>query len=83
MRKAPGKNFAKIYDFITLPFSLEEAGNYDQGIIDSCQSLAKREVIRMKDFAEIAVNPFESDSLIHAIQRIYNIDFKEGDGEYV
>lgn len=32
--------------------------------LDSVKSLAKREIIRMKDFAAIAENPFDSDSLI-------------------
>lgn len=39
------------------------------------KSLAKREIIRMKDFAEIAENPFDSDKLINEIQRSYGIDF--------
>ena len=75
LRKYPGKNHATIFDFITLPIALDELGQYDTSVIESVKSLAKREIIRMKDFAEIAENPFDSDKLINEIQRSYGIDF--------
>jgi superfamily II DNA or RNA helicase len=74
LRKYLGKRCAVIFDFITLPIPLDEVRNYDSDVIESVKSLAKREIIRMKDFAAIAENPFDSDSLISAIQRSYNID---------
>ena len=73
LRKFPGKHHAVIFDFITLPIPLDQVCDYDSDIIDSVQSLAKREIIRMKDFATIAENPFDSDSLIADIQRSYDI----------
>ena len=73
LRKFPGKKHAVIYDFITLPIPLDEVGNYSEEIIEGVKSLAKREITRMKDFAAIAENPFDSDSLIADIQRSYNI----------
>lgn len=74
LRKFPGKNHAVIFDFITLPIPLDQVGDYGAEIIDSVKSLAKREIIRMKDFAAIAENPFDSDSLISEIQRSYDIE---------
>ena len=74
LRKSPGKRHAVIFDFITLPVPLDKVGNYDADVIDSVKSLAKREIIRMKDFAAIAENPFDSDSLIASIQRSYDIE---------
>ena len=74
LRKFPGKNHAVIFDFITLPIPLDQVGEYDSEIIDSVKSLAKREIVRMKDFAAIAENPFDSDSLISEIQRSYDIE---------
>lgn len=74
LRKFPGKRHAVIFDFITLPVPLDEVGNYDSEVIESVKSLAKREIVRMKDFAAIAENPFDSDSLIAAIQRNYDIE---------
>jgi hypothetical protein len=63
-----------IFDFITLPVPLDEVSKYGSDVIESVRSLAKREIIRMKDFAAIAENPFDSDSLISSIQRSYDIE---------
>lgn len=73
LRKTPGKAFAKIFDFITLPVSLHDIGQTDPTVIESAKSLAAREIARMRDFAAIAENPFDSDELITAIQEQYGI----------
>lgn len=84
LRKFPGKKYAEIYDFITLPLPFEAINNVDENTISSVKTLAKREIARMKDFAEIAENPFESDSLISAIQYAYDIyNFDEEETDYV
>lgn len=74
LRKFPGKKYATIFDFITLPISLEDIGDYDDEVVNTTRSLAFREIVRMKDFASIAENPFDSDSLIAAIQSAYHIE---------
>lgn len=74
LRKFHGKRHAVIFDFITLPVALDEVRNYDLDVIEDVKSLAKREIIRIKDFAAIAENPFDSDSLIAEIQRNYDIE---------
>ena len=74
LRKFTGKRHAEIFDFITLPISLDQVTEYDSDVIDSVKSLAKREIARIKDFAAIAENPFDSDALIAEIQRSYNIE---------
>lgn len=81
LRKFPGKKYVKIFDFITLPIPLENVRNYDTEIVDSTRSLALREIIRMKDFASIAENPFETDSLIADIKREYDIETLNGEDE--
>lgn len=85
LRKFPGKRHAVIYDFITLPISLENVENYGPEVLDGVKSLAMREITRMKDFAAIAENPFDSDSLIADIQRGYDIvlDYTSEEDEYV
>jgi len=84
LRKFPGKTHATIYDFITLPIPLDAVDQYDSEVIESVKSQAKREIIRMKDFASIAENPFDSDSLISEIQRSYDIELiDEEDESYV
>ena len=74
LRKFPGKKYATIYDFITLPIPLDDVNQYELETIESVKSLASREIVRMKDFASIAENPFDSDALIGEIQRQYDID---------
>lgn len=86
LRKFQGKRHAVIFDFITLPIPLDKVDQYDPDVIESVQSLAKREIVRMKDFAAIAENPFDSDSLIAEIQRSYDIESDsntEEEEEYV
>lgn len=79
LRLFKGKNYAVIYDFITLPFALDCVDQVDAETLDSGKSLALREIIRMKDFASIAENPFDSDELIAKIQSAYDIEI-DADG---
>ncbi|MED4018541.1 DEAD/DEAH box helicase family protein [Sutcliffiella cohnii] len=74
LRKYPGKNFAKIYDFITLPISISEAENMSEEELKSLRSLASKEILRMKDFASIAENPSAADQLINDITYAFRID---------
>lgn len=86
LRKFPGKRHAVIFDFITLPLPLDKVDQFDSDVLESVKSLAKREIVRMKDFAAIAENPFDSDSLISEIQRSYEIESDstiEEEDEYV
>ena len=73
LRTYKGKDFARIYDFITLPIPIEMLSSYDDEVINSVKSLAIREMVRMKDFASIAENPSEADALISEIVHSYNI----------
>ncbi len=74
LRKAANKKFAEIYDFITLPFPLDDNSYLDPSILANTRGLAKREIIRMKDFASIALNPSDSDLLIYEIQSKFGIN---------
>jgi len=71
LRKAEGKEYAEIFDFITLPRPLDkvkfcspEEKSYDL-------SLVKKEFERMLDFADTARNKFEIDSVKDAIMNAY------------
>lgn len=77
LRKFPSKEYATIYDFITLPIPLKDVSQNAPDVIESVRSLAKREIDRIKDFAAIAENPYDSDLLIAEIQREYDIDPEE------
>ncbi|CAG9607742.1 DEAD/DEAH box helicase family protein [Pseudoneobacillus rhizosphaerae] len=79
LRKFPGKDFAVIYDFITLPVSIDEVNNlYEEDII-GIRSLASREIIRMKDFAAIAENSSVADRLITEITDAFKLNDIGGD----
>lgn len=73
LRTFSGKDFATIYDFITLPLPLECVNKYPEDTIASVKSLVVREIVRMKDFAAISENPFEVDSLIESMVDAFNI----------
>jgi len=73
LRKFPGKDFAVIYDFITLPFPVDSLGFQNQEVINSTKGLVKREIIRMLDFAEIAENPSETYDLIYNLKHGFEV----------
>lgn len=83
MRKFPGKDYAVIFDFITLPFPVDELGFQSQEIINSTKGLVKREIIRMLDFAEIAENPSETYDLIYDLKHSFGITEDELKNEEV
>lgn len=80
LRKYSGKNFAYIYDFVTLPRPLEEVVPGADTEFDL--SLIRRELIRVADFASLSENPSDSDKLINRIEDKYGfIDLESGEGE--
>ena len=83
LRKFPGKEYAVIYDFITLPFSVESLGFQNQEIINSTRGLVKREIIRMLDFADIAENPSETYDLIYDLKHEFGVTEEELKNEEV
>lgn len=72
LRKYPGKDYAVIYDFVTLPRPLNEVDAYEDN--KSEISLARREIARMKEFGYISQNPQETDKLIKEITVAYGLD---------
>ena len=81
LRKFPGKEFAVIYDFITLPFPVNTITTQSDAIIDSTKGLIKRELIRMMDFADIAENPSSTFDLVYDLKHGFNISEEELLGE--
>lgn len=81
LRKYPGKNHAKIYDFITLPVDMGLVNTMSEDDLRMVRSLIKREIARMRDFASIAENPSISDRLINELSYTFNLN-RIGGGEY-
>ena len=83
LRLAKNKPYAIIYDFITLACPLEEVNIY--GVDFNCErALAKRELLRIKEFGEISLNSRDSDELINDMMCAYQItdvDLEEGDAD--
>lgn len=75
LRRSPetGKEFAEIYDFITLPRPLDETYGLTAEQVKREASLARNEVNRMKEFSRLALNPAESFQLIDEIMEAYNL----------
>lgn len=76
LRLAKNKPYAVIYDFVTLATPLDEVNVY--GVDFNCErALAKRELARIKEFGEIAMNSRDSDVLINDIIDAYQISDEE------
>lgn len=72
LRKYPGKDYAVIYDFVTLPRPLDEVDAYEDNKFEI--SLVRREIARMKEFGHISQNPQETDRMIKEITTAYGLD---------
>jgi len=85
LRKYEGKQFARIYDFITLPIPFEQVDQYSDDVLEAVTSLAKREIARMVDFAAISENPSAVDALKNNMLEAYNVSIEQegaNDGEW-
>lgn len=71
LRKAPGKKYAEIYDFITLPRAIDEY-SFDNSI-QAELSLVKREVERMRDFQSLSENPSSVSDVINQLTAKYDL----------
>lgn len=71
LRKAPNKIYAFIYDFITLPRSLDNAYSLPEEVLKEDLGLVKRELIRLDDFAKDALNYSDSLSVREKIIEVY------------
>lgn len=76
LRKAAGKDFAVIYDFITLPRAL--TSNKPIENVDCELSLYKREKERLMDFVQLCENPSDSLKLIDEINEYYQLNYIGG-----
>jgi superfamily II DNA or RNA helicase len=79
LRKFKGKRFAEIYDFITIPYNIENTFDFDLSDLKIVRSLVKKEVERMRDFSLIAMNSSYCDSIIKNLTEIYQLNVIGGD----
>lgn len=81
LRKAPGKEFAEIYDFVTLPRPLDSVSAMTEDQAKRDMALVRNELARIKEFGRLSMNPMDAESLIWEIQDAYNITSDEPDEE--
>ena len=82
LRLAKGKEYAEIYDFITLPRALDEVHSLTAEQMKQELTLVKNELCRAEEFASIALNSLQASIIIDEIKEAYNLqdyiyDFKE------
>ena len=73
LRLAEGKEYAEIYDFITLPYDTESVTSLTETQVKRNSTLVKNELRRVEEFSRIAINMVESASLVDEIKDAYGI----------
>jgi len=73
LRLAAGKEFAVIYDFITLPRALDTVRQLSVEEMNKDKRLVRNELKRIVEFKELALNPYDSDKLINNIVEVYDL----------
>ena len=71
LRIAPNKEYAEIYDFITLPRDLREAKILSKEKLEYDISLLAKEMARMKEFSSLCRNNLSCKKLIMSINEVY------------
>ena len=82
LRLAEGKEFAEIYDFITLPRPIDEVPSLTKEEMRRELTLVKNELCRAEEFARISMNKVSCMATIESIKEAYDLqsyvlEFKE------
>lgn len=73
LRLAEGKDYAEIYDFITLPRKLDEVTGITEEQMKRELTLVKNELCRAEEFARIALNSVIASAIIDDIRTAYDL----------
>jgi len=74
LRKADDKNFAVIYDFVTLPFDIFKKSIYASPLIDDFKTLASNELKRIEEFGSLSLNPSEAMNFVDKIKEVFHLN---------
>ena len=82
LRLAPGKEYAEIYDFITLPRPLDEVHSLTEEEMKRELTLVKNELCRAEEFSRIAMNRVSCTATLDEVREAYDLqdyilDFEE------
>lgn len=84
LRLYEGKEYAKIYDFVTLPRPIEDLNYMLDEELKGDITLVKNELKRIIEFKRISRNPYDSDYIISELIDGYNLNdfiYEEGENE--
>ena len=73
LRLAEGKDYAEIYDFITLPRPLDEVCSLTEEEMKRELTLVKNELCRAEEFARIAMNCASCSAVLDDIREVYDL----------
>ena len=73
LRKFPGKDFAVIYDFITIPKDLNNSIGSTESEINMGKGLVRNELTRAFEFARLADNFIEANQILDEIRDVYDV----------
>ena len=82
LRKAPGKNIAEIYDFVTLPRPLDTVSSLTVEQAQRDKALVKNELARIREFGRLAENSMVSNELIWDIEEAYHLKDEVAEGGF-
>jgi len=74
LRLAEGKEFAEIYDFITLPRDLDEVHSLTDEQRKRELTLVKNEISRAEEFSRLAMNMAQAEKIINEVKEAYSIN---------
>jgi len=77
LRRAPGKEFAEIYDFVTLPRPLDTVSGLTEEQMRRDLSLVKNELSRIHEFGRLAMNAMEASQLMWEICDCYHLPYPD------
>ena len=73
LRLAEGKDYAEIYDFVTLPRKLDEVTGITEEQMKREFTLVKNELCRAEEFARIALNSVTASAVLDDIRTAYDL----------
>ncbi|NCC87249.1 MAG: DEAD/DEAH box helicase [Clostridia bacterium] len=74
LRLAEGKEYAEIFDFITVPYPLSSVSALTEQQLKRNIGLVRNELSRAEEFARIALNMAESEQTLDELREAYNIN---------
>lgn len=73
LRKSKGKLFAHIYDFIVIPRPIDMINQIPDDEKNVDKSIIKKELRRMREFVDLAMNSHEGDKVITELETEYKL----------